>query len=97
MSGGSYDYLYYKMEDAARTLMKKHQPDYRRAFGALLSRCASAMHDVEWCDSGDMSEPDDREAIMKCINARDVLNVTAEHAQKLIDELNALLLQARDW
>ena len=53
MSGGSYDYLYYKIEDAGRQLMRKDQPLYRQAFGNLLIKVAQAMHDVEWVDSGD--------------------------------------------
>ncbi len=93
MSGGSYDYLCYKMEDAARTLMKKGQVPYRKAFGELMLRCAQAMHDVEWVDSDDKGPGDDEESIMKCIMPADVLTVTVNEAEKSLKDLEAILLK----
>ncbi len=96
MSGGSFNYLCYKMEEAADTLMRKDQPPYRKAFGVLMMRCAKAMHDIEWVDSSDMSRGDDEEAIMKCIDHCDVLNMAVQDAEKVIEELQALLKQAKE-
>lgn len=95
MSGGSYEYLYYKMEDAAHTLMRKDQVAYRIAFGNLMLRCAQAMHDVEWVDSCDKSPGDDEEAIMKCINFSDVLRVTVSEAENMKKELEKLITAAK--
>lgn len=95
MSGGSFDYLCYKMEDAARTLMGKAQTPYRQAFGELMLRCAKAMHDIEWVDSSDMGDGDDLETIMKCISEKDVLRVTVKEAEKVITELEKLISQAK--
>ncbi len=95
MSGGSYEYLCYKMEDAAQTLMGKTQPPYRQAFGELMMRCAKAMHDVEWVDSCDKSPGDDEESIMKCISSSDVLRVTVQEAEKMKKELEKLITAAK--
>lgn len=91
MSGGSYDYLCYKIDDAANILMAKHQPDYRRAFGKHLRLIAKAMHDVEWVDSCDMSNGDDKKSIMLCIGHEQVLKELLNNAIKIRDELIELL------
>ena len=91
MSGGSYDYLCFKMKDAANELMGEWQTPYRRAFGKLMLRCAEAMHDVEWVDSSDMSKGDDEEAIMKCISTSDVLRTAIEEAENVSAELRSLI------
>lgn len=96
MSGGSYDYLYYKMQEAAETLMGKHQPNYRRAFGELMLKCAKAMHDIEWVDSADKSPGNDQEAIMKCITKNDVLNISVNEAKDVILQLQKLIKEIED-
>lgn len=91
MSGGSYDYLCYKMEDAARKLMEKNQPNYRRAFGELMMRCSRAMHEVEWVDSSDKSQGDDEDAIMQCLLKQDVLKMSIEEAKRVKKEIEDLI------
>lgn len=95
MSGGSYDYLYGRVQDAARILSRKTQPDYRRAFGSLLMKVSEALHAVEWVDSGDYGEHDDKEKIMECISSQDVLNVSVEHAETVIKELEELIKEIK--
>ncbi|MCK5138644.1 MAG: hypothetical protein KAQ85_02275 [Thermodesulfovibrionia bacterium] len=64
MSGGSYDYFCYKIDDIE---LKRNTTDNRRiAFQKLLSLVSKAMHDIEWVDSGDYGEGDDHEAIDAC-------------------------------
>ena len=91
MSGGSYDYLSFKMEDAARTLMKKHQTVYRQAFGKHMMKCAKAMYDIEWVDSDDKSPGDEEKAIMECITFSYVLTVMVEEAENMKKELEKLI------
>lgn len=91
MSGGSYDYLCYKMQEAARTLIRKDQVAYRKAFGNLMMRCANAMHDIEWVDSSDMGQGDDEKSIMECIKFSDVLGVTVEESEIVAHELDRLI------
>ena len=62
MSGGSYDYLCYKMEDAVESLINDKNP-LRRAFAKRLQLFATAMHDIEWVDSDDCSPGDDEKTI----------------------------------
>ena len=62
MSGGSWNYLYGQVDDAAGKLQESKDP-LRRAFGEHLHLCADALRDIEWVDSSDMSPGDDRPAI----------------------------------
>ena len=70
MSGGSWDYVYGKVQDTAETL--QHSTDaLRRAFGNHLILCAKALHDIEWVDSCDYGKGQERPAI------EDALGVSA--------------------
>ncbi len=56
MSGGSMDYLCYKVEDAAEQI-----PDIELA--ALCKDFGKLLHDIEWYTSGDTSVKDYTEAV----------------------------------
>lgn len=61
MSGGSYDYIYSRIEDIR---IQGQDTDPRRAaFQKLLHLVAKAMHDIEWVDSCDYGPGDDHKAI----------------------------------
>jgi hypothetical protein len=83
MSGGSWNYLFLQIEEAAHGLMSSKEPE-RIAFGRLMERCAKAMHEIEWVDSGDRSSPDDTNAIREALG---------QDADKLI--MAELVLQAQ--
>jgi len=94
MSGGSYDYFYSKVNDVADQLMVQTNP-LRRAFALHLKKVATAMHDIEWVDSGDSSEGDEEKAINAVLGStskecqlKEVLHDlrrTAEQIQKLCE------------
>ena len=73
MSGGSYDYAYEKVDCFAEALEtdtyldggKRYEPNGhdRIGFAAHLRKVAAAMKAIEWVDSGDISHPEDIEAI----------------------------------
>ena len=89
MSGGSWDYLCWKVEDAVIQLQKSKDP-LRRAFGEHLQLCANALHDIEWVDSSDMSHGDDRVAIELALGdaARQLeMEVLLRDARELIHRL----------
>lgn len=93
MSGGSWDYICYKVSDAANRLVEEKCP-HRRAFGLHLRLIAEALHDIEWVDSCDKSAGDEIKSIMAVIKPKEVLKVsideaknTVERLQKLIDEI----------
>lgn len=66
MSGGSWDYLYCKLEDAADKLRCDKRP-LRRALGVQMRLIARAMHDIEWVDSCDKSPGDEDAAIRSAL------------------------------
>ncbi len=90
MSGGSWDYLCYKIADAANQLCADKNP-HRKAFGEHMSLIAEAMHDIEWVDSCDKSPGDEIPAIMKCIESSDVMKAIIEDAKSIRDEINKLI------
>lgn len=68
MSGGRYDYAYYKVDEFARNLDDMGSCDaastaLRRAFRQHLYLVAQAMRACEWNDSGDGDL--DEEALIK--------------------------------
>lgn len=91
MSGGSYDYVYYKVQGMADSLRGKGNSALRRAFAKHLDLVASAMHDIEWVDSGDYGKGDDENAIRAVLestaNEREILY---EDAKELVKQLQAL-------
>lgn len=83
MSGGSWDYLYSKINDAATALMTSGIAE-RRAFGRLLAKCADAMHDIEWVDSCDYGPGDELPAIRAALGGAKA--AAAMELQELIAE-----------
>ena len=48
MSGGSLDYVYSRVEDAAMKVSAKAETTLHRAFAAHLHKVAKALKDMEW-------------------------------------------------
>lgn len=69
MCGGSWNYLYYDIDDAADSLIQDGDP-LRKAFGNKMKLIAAAMHDIEWVDSGDYGNGEEVEAIEKALGIR---------------------------
>lgn len=63
MSGGSYDYLYCKVEDMADRIGKFSNTPERKRFSEHLRRVAKAMYAIEWVDSCDWGKGDENAAI----------------------------------
>lgn len=90
MSGGSMDYLSYKVESANFQL----NTHLRRAFKDHLQKVALALHAIEWNDSGDGHDKEEM-FILDCIKSEGALERLLKEArsvqtelQKLIDESN---------
>lgn len=66
MSGGSYDYVCYRIRDIE--IRDAIDNPRRLSFQKLLHLIADAMYAIEWVDSGDSSHGDDCEAIDKCFS-----------------------------
>lgn len=65
MSGGSYDYVYGRIDEIE--LRHADKDPRRAAFQKLLKLVAKAMHDIEWVDSCDYGPGGDHEAIDACL------------------------------
>lgn len=92
MSGGSWDYICYKLDDAANHLLKDKSA-LRRAFGEHMRLVAKAMHDIEWVDSCDYGEGDDIESINNVLGDKTKelqLNILLKDATNIIEEINKL-------
>ena len=90
MSGGSWDYLTFRVGEAADRLYNSKDA-LRKALGVHLHLVAEALHDIEWVDSGDMSNGDEKEAILRVIQKEDWLSVLVEDATKIRDQLSELI------
>lgn len=67
MSGGSLDYVYYKVEEAASEVSRRAETPLQKAFAKHLESVAKALHDLEWMWSGDTSEGSEVKAIKECL------------------------------
>jgi len=68
MSGGSYDYVSHRLNDAAGTLRRRHPTRaHVLALATHLDTLAAVMHAIEWADSGDTSwdDPTDIDAAIR--------------------------------
>ncbi len=70
MSGGSYDYVFTKIEEI--DILSFNSSLKRQIFQRLLKLVAQAMHDIEWVDSGDYGVGDEIEAIDACLFFLDI-------------------------
>ena len=91
MSGGSMDYLTYRVDDVASDLQNKNNTPLQRAFGKHLEKVAKALHDVEWVWSGDYGTGDDEEAIKDVlgdVKSEKALDILKSDALELIEQLS---------
>lgn len=91
MSGGSMDYLCFKVQEVAADMAESKCPS-RRAFAAHLEKIAHALHEIEWVDSLDKSHPDDVTAIKAVFDDYEqrVMAVLVEDAKALIAQMQEL-------
>lgn len=61
MSGGSYDYVYHKIDEI--NIQGTRDNKKRLLFQKLLKLVAKAMHDIEWVDSYDYGAGDENKAL----------------------------------
>lgn len=89
MSGGSYDYLYCRVEDMADRIVQAGDTPERRRFAEHLRRVANAMHAIEWVDSCDLGRGDENAAIRAVFDP-------AENAAIDIAAAESRMLEARE-
>ena len=59
MSGGSYNYEFYNIEDTYKGKMKDAQ------LNEMILDLVRLLKDLEWCDSGDTDEEDYKQSVNK--------------------------------
>lgn len=65
MSGGSYDYIGYRIQDLSESIRNQEIDPRRASFAKLMKLVGIAMHNIEWVDSCDSGPGDEYEAIDK--------------------------------
>lgn len=94
MSGGSLEYLCFKVQDAVHTIAHYERGGPRwAAFAEHLNLVADALHDCEWVMSSDYGYDGANESIDKVITADQAGVAALEIARRLHASLGDLLLQ----
>jgi hypothetical protein len=93
VSGGSLDYVFLKVEEAADTILgrSRSQTPEHVAFVKHLRLVAAALKDIEWVLSCDLGDGDDLPAIRKVISQADALDAAREAIEKAIKEGQATI------
>ena len=86
MSGGSMDYLCFKIHEA---YFKEHTIE-RKALREHLIKLAKALKAVEWNDSGDGAS-NEEELIIDAIGERIVLDTAIKEAEDIMEKLKKLI------
>jgi hypothetical protein len=89
MSGGSLNYVYIRVEEAAENIPQTTV--LRRALRTHLHLVAKALHDIEWVDSADYGPGDEDEAIRAVLSPGAVLAQAVADAKAARAELDAEL------
>jgi len=95
MSGGSLEYVYYKVTEAADSIRDRREPLYQ-AFAKHLDLVSRALHDVEWVLSGDYGAGDDVEAVRKVLAPGAELAAAIESSERTLDILKSTIKAAKD-
>lgn len=94
MSGGSLDYAYEKVNDAADAVRRRAETSLHRAFAKHLDKVSAALRALEWMLSGGTSEGSEIEAIKACLPKGAVLKSCTEEAREALANLKAALAEA---
>lgn len=90
MSGGSWDYCYFKFEEVASRL-KESKNLKRKALGFQIQKIAEALHAIEWVDSGDYAEGDDIKLIEEALKT----DARKEAIKDYLKETEANLIEVK--
>lgn len=102
MSGGSLDYVYSRVHDAASTIRAEAGSEYvtdeapnakhlLRSFSKYLVKIADVLHDTEWFLSGDIGWEDCEKTIKKILTPTEELKHIREDAKDILKELKTTI------
>lgn len=91
MSGGSYNYACYRIEElAADILQRGERTSLRKAFCSHLMKVAEAAKAIEWNDSGD-GDYREESLIRAVISPTAEMEEATKNAREAIEELTKML------
>lgn len=91
MSGGSLDYVCYRLDDAIDTIERRATTTLHKAFAQHLKDVAKALHDLEWVLSGDYGEGQEINSLRKVVNKEMELKAATEQAEFALKQLKEVL------
>ena len=91
MSGGSLDYVYSRVQDAAHTILSRAESPTHHAFAAQLLKVSEALRAMEWMLSCDTSPGSETAAIRAVLSDGAELEAATESAKKALAELQSAL------
>jgi len=96
MSGGSLDYVYVQVQDAADAIKGRAQTPLHRAFAKHLEKVSAALYALEWMLSGDTGEGSEVAAIEACLSRTAELEQCVKEAEWAAACLEVALAKARE-
>jgi hypothetical protein len=94
MSGGSLDYAYGKVTDAANSIRLHSKNPLHLAFAKHLDLVSTALHDLEWVLSSDCSSPSEEPAIRAVISPTAEIESATEEAKIALQNLEHAIKKA---
>ena len=91
MSGGSLDYVCYRLDDAIDTIERRATTALHKAFSSHLRDISKALHDLEWVFSGDYGDGDEVESLKKVVNKQMELEAATNDARTALKQLQDVL------
>jgi hypothetical protein len=99
MSGGSYNYVYIRIQELAQDISIRAKTPERKAFARLLLKVSKAAHDIEWVDSGDYGSGRENESILDALGENHkflVMKELIEEAEGMVKTLNEYINSAKN-
>ena len=91
MSGGSLDYVYSRVQDAAETIKMRAENVTHAAFAEHLAKVATALRAMEWMLSGDDGVGSEIEPTRAVLSDGAEIEAATAAARKALTDLQALL------
>lgn len=99
MSGGSLDYIYYKIEESGVEIINRAESPIQKVFGKHLILVAQATKALEWYYSGDSGIKEAEESIREVLGKESTikeLEIVREEAKNYISTLKEILERLDD-
>lgn len=95
MSGGSLNYVFGTINDAAYNIEQHSTNVWHTAFAAHLRLVATALHDLEWVWSGDYAPGDEMAAIQAVVQPHTLHGVTMKQLEQAIADAQGILTRLK--